>query len=635
MENFKEQAKKLFQHETLCWLILLALLPIAYFNYMSFVFILFNFLVPVFLFLRAKDSYKETKDRTPWVWAITTLLLSFAYMLFGYSSGNFMTYSLLLCYMYCLHYKKDWYGVILAVYIAPFVMCMMTGPDVCWTPEYMFPLILYNLAVISLLTACFGLKGAAGVTFACHALFRAANMYFSAQRYSYISIMDVFALPTFFNVAGQYRFTWNGVDTVLLILFIVSILPFLFMSNYRMTHRLRWGLAAGVMSITVFFGIGYKTKLKWENPLERGIYFLDYLAMSAVEQVRFLLDTPDVEEQKVLVNAYSPDEKPEVQPNIITVMCESYCDVVDIRDLTVSEDPLTPLWEFAEESPNTTAGSVMVNTIGGGTSVSEWEYLTGLNHSLLSESRIPFFTDCEKNYTFTADPLYEDYYVQYMHPFRSSGWNRVNVYQNFEYDEVRFHEDDGTEYQKDTDYLRHYVSDEALYKTIVEEIEKHDEPLFSMNVTMQNHGGYGEESDAPERPMEHTITVEDDLGEEQYAMETYLELMKRSTDAILELTKYLEEHPEEPTVLIFFGDHYPSDIKRPDATSKYATPYLVYSNIGNVEEMKEELDLSLLYPEAKNAAGLPLTSWEKYLLSLDGKTADREMIISRIRNGSF
>ena len=630
-----EKIKKILHQEKLYWIISLVCLPLAYWNIGSFFFTLFNLLVPVILALKARDRYRVERIRTPLVYGITTLLLSILYVFLGYSSGMFMAYSLILCYIYFLHYKRNGFGIILATYIAPFVMCMMTGPDVCWNSEYMLSMLLYNLAVIICLTACFGLRWAAGITFACHALFRAANMYFSAQRFSYISIMDIFALPTFFNVAGQYKFTWNTVDTILLIIFIISFLPFLLMENYRMAKRIQWGLVTGVLSLSIFMGIGYKTKLKWENPLERGIYFLDYLAMSAVEQVRFLLDTPNIEEQKALVYANPSDEKPEVQPNIITVMCESYCDVVTIRDLTVSEDPLTPLWEFAEQSSNATAGNVMVNTIGGGTSVSEWEYLTGLNHSLLSESRIPFFTDCKRNYTFTADPLYEDYFKQYIHPFRSSGWNRTNVYRAFEYDEMRFHEDNDTDYQKDTDYIRHYVSDEALYRTIREEIEEHQEPLFSMNVTMQNHGGYGKESDEPERPLEHTIKVEDDLGDEQYQMETYLELMKRSTAAILDLVAYLEDHPEEPTILIFFGDHYPSDIKRPDVTSKYATPYLVYSNYGTISDMEEQLDLSLLYPQAKQSAGLPLSSWEKYLLSLDGATADRNMIISRIKYGDL
>ena len=110
-------------------------------------------------------------------------------------------------------------------------------------------------------------------------------------------------------------------------------------------------------------------------------------------------------------------------------------------------------------------------------------------------------------------------------------------------------------------------------------------------------------------------------------------LMDHSTKALEELIEYLDAHPEYPTLLVFFGDHYPSDLIMPSDGKRivYETPYMVYCNYKKIQRLPENLDLSLLFPNVKKAADLPLTSWEQYLLSLDGKLADRDMVIAKIR----
>ena len=154
-----------------------------------------------------------------------------------------------------------------------------------------------------------------------------------------------------------------------------------------------------------------------------------------------------------------------------------------------------------------------------------------------------------------------------------------------------------------------------------------------MNVTMQNHGGYDNEGMGDE-PICVQVEEQDGLDEETLEhLQVYLTLMDHSTKALEELIEYLDAHPEYPTLLVFFGDHYPSDLIMPSDGKKivYETPYMVYCNYQKIQKLPENLDLSLLYPNVKKAADLPLTSWEKYLLSLNGQLADRDMVIARIR----
>ena len=609
----------------------LFLLPIAYFNLCDFFFTIINLVIPVILTIYVWEHRKEQGNKFC-RYAIGTDILIIVYLLCGYTSANLVNTFLTIMLAYSIYHKWDWYGIILAGTAAPFMMAVSVVAETCWIPSYVLRVAVYSTSIIWFLSFFVGLRTAANAYMIFQMLFRAANIYYSQYRYSHIGIMDIFCIPTFLNVAGQYHFSWDPMLTYLTVVLVIEILFIILIPKYKPERKWKLVITSFLLSIFSFFGIGIVAYEKWQTE-ERDMYYVDYFAMSTVEEIRMILDAPNIEEEKEKIEEFS-DDVASLKPNIITIMCESYSDVVNIRGLSTSENPVDPLWEIGKTDPHAKTGTVHINTVGGGTSVSEWEYQTGLNHVLLSESRIPFFSDCKQNYTFSAAPMYDDYYKLFIHPYLSSGWNRTAVYQNFDYDEMIFDDNGTTIWNQPEQRIRTLVSDAALIDTIKEEMDKHEEPLFSMNVTMQNHGGYAKDFDDPEEPLERTVKVYGDEEDKEY-LETYLELQKRSTEAILDFVEYLKEHPEEPTILIFFGDHFPSEIKMPEGSEGYETPYLVYSNFSDLEDMPEWMDLSLLYPNAKKAAGMALTSWEKYLLSLDGNTADRAMILARIKKGYF
>ena len=565
------------------------------------------------------------------------VIISFAWLL-GHSSSALLSYSSAVLFSYtvrnCYINNKTelGYEVIQATIMSLYVISSFNSH--AWEFSYVILLLFYSFSVIALLTCIIGFKPAVFTYYLCSVMFEIVSLFFHNYRYSNITISDVLSLPTFFNVASNYTFQWNDTMTVFSVMGIICMIPFLFVQSYKPHKKIKVVLASILIACISFWGLGYKTSVKWQKE-NCGINYFDIFAMSVIEEIKIKLDTPDMQEQVSKVEAFNSDEWEDgaIKPNIVTVMCESYSDIVKIRNLIASEDPVDPLWELGKTDSHAQTGTVHINTAGGGTSVSEWEYQTGLNHSLLSVSRVPFFTDCKKNYTFSADPLYSDYYKLYMHPYKSSGWNRTNVYQSFQFDEMVFSESGDVTYGPE-DRVRGIVSDKAFLNTIKKRLEESDKPLFSMNVTMQNHGGYSDGVGGDDRLRKKTVTVLDDIKDKELT-ENFLTLEKLSTEAILEFTQYLKEHPEEPTLLIFFGDHYPSDLEMPVAHTSYGTPYLVYSNFCELQEMPEEMDLSLLYVNAMKAAGLPLSSWEKYLLSLEGSTADRSMIIARIKGGYF
>ena len=76
-----------------------------------------------------------------------------------------------------------------------------------------------------------------------------------------------------------------------------------------------------------------------------------------------------------------------------------------------------------------------------------------------------------------------------IHPYEKSGYNRAVAYQSFGFDDF-ITQDDFGEYT----ITRKFMSDRDDYKKVIEVFEEKEEgtPLFVFNVTMQNHGGYGE-----------------------------------------------------------------------------------------------------------------------------------------------
>ena len=633
MQEILEKIKEKYRHIG-AYAILLVLL--TYIQPLKILYILLSYAITVLSITKIWSDRKTHKNLI--VLGFSELsIISFAWLL-GHSSSALLAYSSMLLFLYTVwnsyvnNRPELGCEVIQAAIMSLYVISSFNSH--AWEFSYVILLFFYSFAIIALLTCCIGFKPAVFIYYLSSVLFEVVSVFFHNYRYSNITISDVLSLPTFFNVASNYTFQWDDTMTVFAVMGIMCVIPFFFMNSYKPDKRFRIVIASTFVASITFLGLGYKTSVKWQKE-NCGTNYFDIFAMSVIDEIKIKLDTPDMDGQVAKVKAFPSDtwEDGAITPNIVTVMCESYSDIVKIRDLIASEDPVDPLWELGETDSHAQTGTVHINTAGGGTSVSEWEYQTGLNHSLLSVSRVPFFTDCKKNYTFSADTLYSNYYKLYMHPYKSSGWNRTNVYQAFQFDEMVFSEP-GDETYGAEDRVRGIVSDKAFLNTIKKRLEESDKPLFSMNVTMQNHGGYGDNVGGEDRLKEKTVTVSSDIKDKELT-ENFLTLEKLSTEAILEFTQYLKEHPEEPTLLIFFGDHYPSDLEMPVAHTSYGTPYLVYSNFCELQDMPEEMDLSLLYANAMKAAGLPLSSWDKYLLSLNGKTADRSMIIARIKGGYF
>lgn len=296
-------------------------------------------------------------------------------------------------------------------------------------------------------------------------------------------------------------------------------------------------------------------------------------------------------------------EIPEVQPNVIMVMCEAFTDLSaeDMFDYTEEDNPLRDYYTVAN-SDRAVSGHIVVSNYGAGTANTEFDVLTGMQTNMIGEGTTSSFRVIRKETTSIASLLAENgYSTFFMHPGQSWFYNRTSVYNRLGISDQIF-----VDAFNETDYKGTMISDEAFLDELKQDLQTRlieaDDPLFAYTVTIQNHQSYTY-SKYPDKPEDVPLTVEvsDSTME---TLSVYMEGIRDSSAMLLELTEYLDAI-DEPTVLVFFGDHRPNigtadtelglSFNQFDTTentvSTYSTPYLIWSN----QAYADAVDLDAAY----------------------------------------
>lgn len=242
------------------------------------------------------------------------------------------------------------------------------------------------------------------------------------------------------------------------------------------------------------------------------------------------------------------NQKKKEKPNIIFVMSESFWDPTKVTNLSFSEDPVPNLHHYIENFPG---GQTISPTFGGNTANVEFEALTSYSMSLLKPGSIPYqqvITNKKEIPSIPTALKKEGYYTSAIHSFGRTFFKRDDVYKVLGFD--KFNAEDTME---NVDIDGDYISDLAMSKEIIAELEKQKQPTFIHAVTMQNHFPFTED-----RFGENLIEISGLENEElKGELETYTEGLRRSDEALQYLIEQLD-NLDRPTLLVFFGDHLPS-----------------------------------------------------------------------------
>ena len=246
---------------------------------------------------------------------------------------------------------------------------------------------------------------------------------------------------------------------------------------------------------------------------------------------------------------YAGQEAEGIRPtNIIMVMNEAFSDL-----RTIGLDDRIDVMPFIDSlDENTVSGNLYVSIYGGGTCNTEFEALTGNTLAFLGTGAYPY-TENVTDPLFSLASYFRDagYDAEAFHPNEAHNWNRNMVYPNLGFAE--FHDIyDYAEALEDVPYLHKHPADQADYSYLEKvSAEKSGQPRFLFNVTMQNHSGYEHWEDVEK--ADSVIRWAPDLYEDT---KVYLSLIKASDDEVRQLVETYRD-ADEPTMIVFFGDHQP------------------------------------------------------------------------------
>ena len=492
-------------------------------------------------------------------------------------------------------------------------------------------------------------------------LFGLTNYFVVSFRGSPIVPWDLLSLGTAVSVADNYTFTlsWKAAASVLMFIWMILIV-----SKSSVTFRnwkIRFAVAAvwliglggyvsGIQKSSVQSFFGMDTTLFTLNVLYRN----NGIAAAFLGNLRFLnieepsgysvkkvaeiasdlqtdaesinsehsasVSTSDSDTQK---NTGTGTAATVTNPNIIVIMDEAFSDLSVWGDFETSEEVMPFFKQLQQEA---VGGEVYVSVKGGNTANTEFEFLTGNSMAFLPTGSVPYQQYIKSETPSLASYLKSlGYTTTAIHPYNRSGWDRDTVYGYFGFDQFLDKDSFTNPYR-----LRGYISDKSAFDKIIEqyEIGKNQGSQFIFEVTMQNHGGYSKET--PDFNIYLTLPEVESKTTSVVATEKYLTLINQTDRALQELVEYFEQQ-SEPTIIVMFGDHQPSDyitntIQRicgvtgddtlDSLEQGYRVPFLMWSNYGLEHQYYDGISVNYLSSILMQNANIAKTGYQEFLSNL-------------------
>lgn len=277
------------------------------------------------------------------------------------------------------------------------------------------------------------------------------------------------------------------------------------------------------------------------------------------------------------------------QPNVIFIMNEAFWDPTLLPNVKFSEDPIPTVHKLQKQA---TSGYLLSPQFGGGTSNVEFEVLSGNSMSALPAGSVPYQQYVNKPLPSLASYFENKGYKSMgIHSYEGWFWNREDVYKQLGFEEFL-----SKQYFEDPEYKGAFISDDEVSRHIVQEVEESDRPMFIYAVTMQNHGPYDDN-----RYGETDIKAQGNLtADAKSTLETYTQGV-RDADRSLQLLIDEFKKSNEPTVIVFYGDHLPM----------LGMDYDVYKQGGFIQS-SDESKWSL--EELKKMHSIPFVTWSNVKL---------------------
>ena len=354
------------------------------------------------------------------------------------------------------------------------------------------------------------------------------------------------------KMSGQYvSFTWQiGLSLVL----VVGTVTFFALFGRRRLHHLPVRLVLVAALATACYGLytgvytddtrysAYEVAEGFNQWNSRDRYLCTGSLYPFIHTIPSAFHTApegySAKEAAALLAEYEESEIPEDKKvSVVCVMLEAMADFSKYTDVITGEDPYAVMHQLQAESYS---GELVTNIFAGGTFDTERCVLTGF--PALGTFRVP-------SWSYARYFEQQGYLLDGAHAGHASFYSREVVNANLGFSSYRFEENYYWSFMEGIPWDSVFFPD--LTEVCLEDMEQG--PLFSYNVSYQNHGPYSTDTANFEREYVPEGAVD---TETWYMLNNYLAGVESTWNYIREMVDAFAAS-EEPIVLVLFGDHKP------------------------------------------------------------------------------
>lgn len=354
-----------------------------------------------------------------------------------------------------------------------------------------------------------------------------------------------------------------------------------------------------VVSLVLAYGVYWVSNQKayledWQHHLPKGRGTVTNLLLSRHEMVfsapvykessRYFLQKPN---PPIVNSAQAP-----VKADVVLFLQEStlnpdFYDLGDYRVPALSMFDKSNAWVKA-------ASLLRVQTFGGGTWLSEFSVLTGLNSEDFSTNKSSVFYTVAPHVTHSLfkELKQQGYFTVVLSPMSRQNYNAGAAYDHFGMDLFVQPQDFGYPAEKGSNLWK--ISTEEMLNYAQEVLKTYtDKPIFLFVLSMAEHGPYEDVGD----PLALSKVTKNDRFIDQF--NDYYQRIKLGSDAVEHFSETMLAR-DKPTLFVYFGDHHPNVGWKGghrtvlDATD-YLTQFVLRDNFGKpIDGIGESTDISFL-----------------------------------------
>ena len=384
-----------------------------------------------------------------------------------------------------------------------------------------------------------------------------------------------FELPVDFNI---FLLVLAGIG-------LLSVLAVIFLAIPQLKEN--WFLKTGIFCLSAFFLFALWTDKPF-SPMQEANFqtswwklevalmqngVLGNFVLLAKEAEVEPLENYSVETLNTIGAEYepAPADNDGEKPNVIFLMSESFVDPYFFGEEHFKQDPIPNFRKYFNESLH---GYMYSPEFGGGTANVEFEALTGFSMQFMRADFVPYQLFVKKPlpsaaYTFRA----AGYETTAIHSYFGWFYQRETVYKQLGFDQ--FISGDFMDLDRPNNSSQAFPEDKHITNSVLETIDYTEGPDFIHAVAAEGHMPYLERGES-EFVKEGALPPET-----QPYLNYYTDIANNIDEELGRLIENLEQR-DEPSIVVFFGDHYPAF---PNGNELYGA-----NGAGIVEDMLNNYD---------------------------------------------